>query len=372
MSAEILAKMSMTPAAALASAAETRRREMPASVALVILMGGIAAAILEGAGTVGWAAIMSLLLILDAELYDRLDAREVPLEGLTKLSLAAWAFACSSFYVVLPMTLWVDGKAAGAAAAVVLLVAGVVRHFGPGASGAPPIAVAGAAPPAISLLCAPLLIAALSRQPDWDLAVIAVVGGGALMAYVTQARVNAVEAGRALREGALAASLEHTLAQLVLEHGALAAVLVDDEGRVMAMSREMRRDLRLDDVVGRKFEDVIEWPRARWRDAFRRALAGERVRHHEDETRTPDGVRWFAWEALPWRDTHGDICGVIMHAHDTTNLKQARANEQRLMAALEARDAALAETMAALRAAREAEEEAVTISQVQLRAHNAA
>ena len=76
MTAEILAKMSMTPAAALASAAEARRREMPASVALVILMGGIAAAIIEGAGTVGWAAIMSLLLILDAELYDRLDARE--------------------------------------------------------------------------------------------------------------------------------------------------------------------------------------------------------------------------------------------------------------------------------------------------------
>ena len=370
MSAEILAKMSMTPATALASAAETRRREMPASVALVILMGGIAAAIIEGAGTVGWAAIMSLILILDAELYDRLDAREIRLEGLTKLSLAAWAFACSSFYVVLPMTLWVDGKAAGAAAAVVLLVAGVVRHFGPGASGALPIAIAGAAPPAISLLCAPLLIAALSRQPDWDLAVMAVVGGGALMAYVTQARVTAAETARALREGALAASLEHTLAQLVLENGAL-AVLVDDQGRVMAMSREMRQDLRLDDVVGRKFEDVIEWPRARWRDAFKRALAGERVRHHEDEARTPEGVRWFAWEALPWRDAHGEICGVIMHARDVTTLVQARANEQRLMAALEARDAALAETLTSLRAAREAQEP-VNISQLQLRANTAA
>ena len=332
--------MSNTPSTSLASAAETRRREMPASVALVILTGGIAAAIMDGGGAVGWAAIMSLILILDTELYARLDAAEAKLEGATKAALAAWAFASSAFYAVLPAALWMDGQAAGAAAAMVLWVAGVVRHFSPGASGALPIAIAGAAPPALSLLCAPLVMAAMTRQPDWDLAIIAAVGGGALMAYVTQARVSAAEAEQALREGALAKSMQHTLAQLVFENGALAAVLVDAQGRVMAISKDMRQGLRLGDVVGQKFEDVIQWSRERWRDAFTRAMAGEHVRHDEDETETPDGKRWFAWEASPWRDANGEICGVIMHGRDISNLVLARAaaaaNEQRLMVALEA------------------------------------
>ncbi|MGH6949300.1 MAG: PAS domain-containing protein [Vitreimonas sp.] len=330
--------MSTTPITSLASAADTRRREMPVSIALILFTGGIAAAIVEGPGPVGWAAMMSLLLILDTELYNRLDAREFRLDGRSKVALAAWSLACSGFYAVLPAALWLDGQAAGAAAAVVLWVAGVVRQFSPGASGALPVAIAGAAPPALSLLCFPLLVAAVTPQPDWDLAVIAAVGGGALMAYVTQARVSAAGAERALRQRAETASMQHTLAQLVFDNGALAAALVDAEGRVTAISRDMRQDLHL--CVGQKFEDAIHWPRERWRDAFARALAGERVRYEEDEAHTPEGARWFTWEASPWRDGSGDICGVIVHGRDITGLVQARAaaaaHEQRLMVALEA------------------------------------
>jgi hypothetical protein len=57
--------MFQRPPLALASAADTRRREMPASIALIILTGGIAAAIISGPGPVGWSAVMALLLILD-------------------------------------------------------------------------------------------------------------------------------------------------------------------------------------------------------------------------------------------------------------------------------------------------------------------
>jgi PAS domain S-box-containing protein len=332
--------MSTTPTTSLASAADTRRREMPASIALSIFTGGIAAAIMDGPGAIVWAAIMSLALIFDAELYNRLDARDVRLEGPVKIALAAWSFACSAFYAVLPAALWLDGQAAGAAAAVVLWVAGVVRHFSPGASGALPIAIAGAAPPALALLCWPLLIAATTAEPDWDLAVIAAVGGGVLMAYVVHARVSAAEAERALREAAMAANMQQTLAQLAFDNGALAAVLVDAEGRVMAISRDMRHGLCLGDVVGKKFEDVIHWPRERWTRAFTRALAGERVRHDEDEAQTAEGARWFTWEAAPWRDGSGDICGVVLLGRDITSLVEARAaaaaSEQRLMVALEA------------------------------------
>ncbi|MBC7767196.1 MAG: response regulator [Phycisphaerales bacterium] len=332
--------MPQKPPAALASAAETRRREMPASIALVILTGGLAAAITDGSGAVGWAAIMSLLLIFDTELYRRLDAADARLNHRTLAGLSAWAFASSAFYAVLPVSLWLHGEAAGAAAAMVLWVAGVVRHLSPGASGAWPVALAGAAPPALSILIAPLALASMSAQADWDLALIAAVGGGALMIYVTQARVSAGEAERALREGVRTDSAQQTLAKLIFEHDALAAVLVDDAGDVVAMSKNMSVGLGVEGAVGRKLEDLINWSPERWRDGFARALRGEHVRHDEDEAQTSDGVRYFSWQALPWRDDNGDICGVLAHARDITLLVQARAaaasGEQRLKVALEA------------------------------------
>jgi PAS domain S-box-containing protein len=330
--------MTPKPPTAIASAAETRRREMPASIALTILTGGIAAAIMGGPWPVGWSAIMALLLIFDTELYRRLDASETKIEGRTMAGLIVWAAFSSGFYAILPITLWLHGEAAGAAAAMLLWVAGVVRHFSPGVSGALPIALAGAAPPALSLLASPLMMAAMTTRPDWDLAFIAAVGGGALMAYVTQARVSAADAERALRDSKQRATQENALAQLVFEQGATAAMLVDREGRVVAMSKAMRDGLGEGEPVGKKFEDLIGWAPDRWRDAFARALSGEVVRFEEDETRTAEGVRWFNWEARPWRDADGEIIGAVSHGSDITQLIQARAaaaaNEQRLLVAL--------------------------------------
>ncbi len=147
--------MRFTPFPSLAAAAETRRREMPASIAIIILTGGIAAAIMHGPGAVGWAAITSLLLIFDTELYRRFDIANVEMTPRVAAALSGWAFASSAFYATLPIALWLNGQAAGAAAAIVLWVVGVVRHFSPGASGALPIAIAGRrATGALHYLCA--------------------------------------------------------------------------------------------------------------------------------------------------------------------------------------------------------------------------
>ena len=332
--------MPQTPPSALASAAETRRREMPASIALAILTGGIAAAIVDGFGPVAWAAVMALLLVFDTELYRRLDAAEARIEGPVLAGLAAWAFFSSAFYAVLPASLWFSGQAAGAAAAMVLWVAGVVRHFSHGASGALPIALAGAAPPAASLLATPLLIASMAAQPQWDLAIIAAVGGGALMAYVTLARMSASDAERALREASRSVNMQMTLAKLLFEHDALAAALVDRDGKVVAISKNMSLGLGAEGGVGRKLEDLLNWSSLTWRDAFTRALAGEHVRYDEDEAQTAEGTRWLSWQALPWRDQDDEICGVLVHGRDITSLVQARgaaaSNERRLEIALQA------------------------------------
>jgi PAS domain S-box-containing protein len=318
-----------SPPTALANAAETRRREMPASIALIILTGGIAAAIMGGPGPVGWAAIMSLLLIFDTELYRRLDRADVRIEGAVMTGIAAWSFASSMFYAVLPIALWLNGQSAGAAAAMVLWVAGVVRHFSKGQSGALPIALAGAAPPALSLMLAPLLIAGMSQRPDWDLAVIAAIGGFALMAYVTAARLSAVEAEQALRNAQRDEDLQHTLAQLLLNFDTTAVVLLDRQGRIIAVSKSVLDTIQRSNVYGLKFADIVPLPPEKWRDAFGRALQGECVRHSEEEIMLPGGRAWFDWETRPWRGEDGQIRGVYAAGRDITSLVSARAEAAR-------------------------------------------
>ena len=318
--------MTQPPHTALANAAETRRREMPASIALIILTGGIAAAIVGGPGPVAWAAITSLLLIFDTELYRRLDRAETRMDRGTVASLAAWAFASSSFYAVLPISLWLQGSAAAAAAAMVLWVAGVVRHFSPGVSGGLPIALAGAAPPALSLMFSPLMMAAMTRQPDWDLAVIAAVGGCALMAYVTQARMSAADAERALYEAKRSGDLQATLADLMLDNDDTSVVLLDLDGRIVAVSNSVLTKLDRTDVRGLKFEDIVPLPPDRWHEAFEHALEGSCTRHTEEEVVLPAGRHWFDWETRPWRDQHGALRGVYAAGRDVTSLVAARGN----------------------------------------------
>jgi len=328
------------PPQALASAAETRRREMPASVALIILTGGIAAAIMGGPGPVGWAAVTALLLILDAELYRRLDAANVKIEGKTLAGLVGWAFLNSAFYATLPAALWLNGDAAGAAAAMVLWVAGVVRHFSPGASGAWPIAIAGAAPPALSLLVSPLLIASMAARPDWDVAIIAAIGGGALMFYVAHARASAVEAERALKRGGVNDVLQQTLAKLLLTSDQIELVLMDREGRVLAVSQNALDKMGVSEATGLDFETIVPLPIDAWRAAFARSLAGEHVRHPEQEVQLPTGRHYYFWETRPWHDDDGEIAGVFAAGRDITSLVEARtaaaATQDRLLMALEA------------------------------------
>lgn len=232
----------------LAAAAETRRRELPASIALAILTGGIGAAILKDASAVGWAAIVAALLLFDAELYRRLDQAETEMRGAILARLAAWAGLCSAFYVALPTALWLDGQAAGGAAAIVLWTVCAVRFFGPGLSGAPQVAFAGAAAPALALLASPIMSAA-SGRPDWDLAVVAIIGGGALMVYVIQARLGP---GRETRERIAALSAEmqargaaylETMASLGAAREATEAANGAKSQVLASMSHEMRTPL---------------------------------------------------------------------------------------------------------------------------------
>ncbi len=242
--------------------------------------------------------------------------------------------------MVLPAALWLDGQAAGAAAAIVLWVAAAVRYFSPGVAGAWPIALAGAAPAALSLLGAPLLAASMSARPDWGLAVIAAIGGGALMAYVTHARVSAARDERRLQNLLGRMSHDERVGRLVLESSEAGGVaLLDRDGRVLAVSESIKKSIGAE-LEGRLFEHVTPISRERWRAVFARALGGEHVRCEDEEVRLADGRHWIAWDARPWRDEDGAIQGVFTAARDVTSLvstrKIALGNHDLLRAALDA------------------------------------
>ena len=206
---------------------------------------------------------------------------------------------------MLPIALWLHGEAAGAAAAMVLWVAGVVRHFSPGVSGALPIAHRRRSAAGALAAGSPLMIAAMAQRPDWDLAFIAAVGGGALMAYVTQARVSAAEAERALREARQDAKHAANAGAADARAGDdVAVVLIDRDGRVVAMSKASCREAgHVTMRDGQKFEDIVPLPRETLARCVRaRAEPASMCVTTKKRCGCRRARAGIDWEARPWRD----------------------------------------------------------------------
>jgi signal transduction histidine kinase/ActR/RegA family two-component response regulator len=62
----------------------------------------------------------------------------------------------------------------------------------------------------------------------------------------------------------------------------------------------------------------------RWKEIHRKALAGEFLHNDEDLWTQADGSsRWLRWAVHPWRDSHGEIGGIIISVEDITQRKVA-------------------------------------------------
>jgi PAS domain S-box-containing protein len=86
------------------------------------------------------------------------------------------------------------------------------------------------------------------------------------------------------------------------------------------------------DVIGRLHYEVNPEIPQHWRDAHRRALAGEKSGANREAVQGRDGATvWVRWEVCPWRDSTAAIGGITVLGEVVTAIVEAeQALQQRL------------------------------------------
>jgi len=311
-------------ATALSGAAELRRRELPIVLALAIFGGAATALVTDNSAALIWMMTTVVVYTLDAQLYGRLAEREHDLSAREQKMLAMWAFAVSSVYAVLPVLLWLDGRAETAAAAIMLWCAALVRNLSQLAR-QPFYALVSATPGALTLVVTPIWAAIVSAQSDVLMSLVAVLSGVAVMLYVARFWIGAAEMNAALQESVAEGRRQLALSRALFSQSAMSALLFDTDQRLVAANRRFLDYHGLtSDVFGKPMDELTTWAPAHWRDARRRVLFGERFAFPEDEVETPRGRRVMRWECTPVRDDEGTIIGGALHAQDITEFVRAR------------------------------------------------
>ncbi|HMV87517.1 MAG TPA: PAS domain S-box protein [Blastocatellia bacterium] len=139
--------------------------------------------------------------------------------------------------------------------------------------------------------------------------------GGAVISHV-----NITERKRA--EETLRRSAETF--RLFTEHHPGAVAMFDRQMRYLAVSPRWLRDYKITgDVLGRSHYEVFPEIPERWKEIYRRCLAGATEKNDEDRFERADGLMdWIKWEARPWFD-NGIIGGLIIYSEDITARKRA-------------------------------------------------
>lgn len=117
---------------------------------------------------------------------------------------------------------------------------------------------------------------------------------------------------RKLVEDALRAREEQL--QLFINHAPVAVAMFDKDMRYIVHSRRWLEDFDLEgpDLVGRSQLEVFPETPNHWEEAFQRCLAGEVQKCDEECIQRADGTNWWLrWEFHPWRNSGGEINGIV-------------------------------------------------------------
>ena len=121
--------------------------------------------------------------------------------------------------------------------------------------------------------------------------------------------------------------------RLFIEHAPASLAMFDREMRYLSVSNRWLGNYNLDgrDLTGLSHYEVFPDLPEEWKKAHRRALAGEVVIADEDRFERVDGsVHWLMWEVRPWRDSNGDIGGIVIFTENITERKRREKELERL------------------------------------------
>ena len=117
------------------------------------------------------------------------------------------------------------------------------------------------------------------------------------------------------------ASLEENL-RLFIRHTPAAVAMFDRDLRYIVASEGWfeQYNLNHEDIVGRSHYDVFPSIPDRWKDIHKRVLEGHPLSAERDYFIRENGVeQWIRWELRPWRDSSGDVGGLVMFTEVITD-----------------------------------------------------
>ncbi len=123
---------------------------------------------------------------------------------------------------------------------------------------------------------------------------------------------------------ALRASEQRLL--LFIEHAPAAIAIFDRGMHYLAASGRWIADYHLGgkDIIGQSHYEIFPEITEVWKEVHRAGMMGEVVSAEEDRFVRLDGsVQWLRWEVRPWRETTGNVGGIIIFSEDITERKEA-------------------------------------------------
>lgn len=113
--------------------------------------------------------------------------------------------------------------------------------------------------------------------------------------------------------------------RLFIEHVPAAIAMFDRNMRYLAASRRWMEDYQLTgDILGRSHHDVLPEISSRWKEIYRRGMAGEILSADEDRFIRNDGsTQWITWDVRPWY-SGGEVGGIVIAAEDVTSRVEAK------------------------------------------------
>lgn len=129
--------------------------------------------------------------------------------------------------------------------------------------------------------------------------------------------------------------------RLLIDNAPAGIVMLDSEMRCIFASRRWLQDrhVKLQDIVGKSYDEIVPEMAIHWRDVLRRCQAGATERCEEDPIPQSDGsVEWIKWEIRPWHETNGLLGGIIVMSEDITARKRAEDQLRIAAVAFQSRD----------------------------------